>query len=116
MGFVELILSTGENIALITNRDRKMDDYTWSNLKKVGFPITRENTCTLGRNKADRNAVGENPIINDKDLRRTQVLSGDATYCWDAHPQAKEAWNKTFTLAMQVGDKSKILFKLHKKT
>ena len=71
-----------------------MDDYTWSNLKQLGFPITRENTCILGRNEADRNSVGEIGIINDKDLRRNQVLSGKATYCWDAHPQANEAWSQ----------------------
>ena len=86
VSFVELILSTGGKIALITNRDREMDDYTWSNLKKLGFPITRKNTCILGRNEADRSSVGEIGIINDKDLRRNQVLSGEATYCWDTYP------------------------------
>lgn len=107
VSFVELILSTGGKIALITNRDREMDDYTWSNLKQLGFPITRENTCILGRNEADRNSVGEIGIINDKDLRRNQVLSGEATYCWDAHPQANEAWSQPLSLVMQVGDNIK---------
>ena len=107
VSFVELILSTNGKIALITNRDREMDDYTWSNLKQLGFPITRENTCILGRNEADRNSVGEIGIINDKDLRRNQVLSGEATYCWDAHPQAKEAWSQPLSLVMQVGDNIK---------
>jgi predicted secreted acid phosphatase len=105
--FVEHVLSSGGQLALITNRDRVMDEYTWSNLEKLGFPITRSNTCILGRNEADKEAVGKTGIINDKDLRRNQVLSGEASDCWAAHPQAKEAWNQSFSLVMQVGDNIK---------
>lgn len=105
--FVELVLSSGGHIALITNRDRAMDNYTWSNLEKLGFPITRSNTCIMGRNEADRNSVGEPGIINDKDLRRNQVLNGEASDCWANHPEAQDTWNQSFTLVMQVGDNIK---------
>ena len=81
-----------------------MDEYTWSNLEKVGFPITRANTCILGRNEADKYAVGEIGIINDKDLRRIQLLAGEAVDCWATHPEVQEVWKQTFTLVMQVGD------------
>ncbi len=105
--FVELVLSSGGRIALVTNRERALDDYTWSNLEKLGFPITRSNTCIMGRNEADINSVGLQDIINDKDLRRNQILEGNATDCWLNHPEAQESWNQPFTLVMQVGDNIK---------
>ncbi len=107
LDFVELILSTGGKLAMVTNRDREMDDYTWSNLEKLGFPITRSNSCILGRNDADRNSVGDPGIINDKDLRRNQILEGSASDCWANHPEAQSEWNQTFKLVMQVGDNIK---------
>ncbi|MGB0346099.1 MAG: HAD family acid phosphatase, partial [Balneolaceae bacterium] len=107
MEFVELILSTGGKLAMVTNRDREMDDYTWSNLEKLGFPITRSNSCILGRNDTDRNSVGDPGIINDKDLRRNQILEGSATDCWANNPDVQGDWNQSFNLVMQVGDNIK---------
>ena len=35
------------------------------------------------------------------------MLSGEATYCWDAYPQANEAWSHPLRLVMQIGDNIK---------
>jgi len=102
--FVELVHAKGGHIALITNRDRAMDEYTWSNMEKLGFAITRSNTCIMGRNEMDRKSVGDPGIVNDKDHRRNQILSGSATKCWADNPEVQENWNQPFTLVMQVGD------------
>ena len=104
---MEFVLSNGGQIALITNRDREMDAHTWSNLEKLGFPITRTNTCIMGRAAADKEAVGRPGIVNDKDLRRNQIMTGDASYCWESRPEAKAAWNQPLAVIMQVGDNIK---------
>lgn len=105
--FVELVLSMGGQIALITNRDREMDTHTWANLEKLGYPINRINTCIMGRSQEDRASV-ENPgIVNDKDLRRNQILTGESSYCWESHPSAKRNWNRSLAVVMQVGDNIK---------
>ncbi|MBO6792655.1 MAG: endonuclease/exonuclease/phosphatase family protein [Balneolaceae bacterium] len=105
--FVEFVLSNGGQIALITNRDREMDAHTWSNLEKLGYPITRANTCIMGRAAEDKEAVGRPGIVNDKDLRRNQIMTGEASYCWESHPEAKAAWNQPLAVIMQVGDNIK---------
>ncbi len=105
--FVELVLSMGGQIALITNRDREMDAHTWANLEKLGYPIDRTNTCIMGRSQEDRASV-ENPgIVNDKDLRRNDILTGESSYCWESHSSAKRNWNRPLAVVMQVGDNIK---------
>ena len=102
--FVSSVLENGGQIALITNRDRELDQHTWNNLVQLGFPFSRTNTCILGRTQADKDAVGSKGVINDKDLRRNNVLNGDAENCWSNFPEAKDNWNKELQLVMQVGD------------
>lgn len=105
--FISNVMLAGGQIALITNRDRILDQHTWNNLEKLGLPITRTNTCIIGRAEEDIDAVGENGFVNDKDLRRQQVLNGEAQSCWAEFPGAKSAWDKKFILVMQVGDNIK---------
>ncbi len=105
--FVTRVLEAGGQIALVTNRDRSADQYTWNNLLQLGFPITRENTCIIGRAQVDRDAVGEEGIINDKDLRRKEVTTGIAENCWANYPDAQSTWNRDLKLVMQVGDNIK---------
>ncbi len=105
--FVTEVLKSGGQIALITNRNRSLDDYTWSNLRSLGFPIERINTCILGRNEQDANSVNGKEFINDKDLRRDQISLGTAEACWEGHPNAAEKWNRQLKVVMQIGDNIK---------
>lgn len=102
--FANAVLAAGGQLALITNRDRTQDDHTWANLRALGFDINRENTCILGRTAEDKAAVGKPGILNDKDLRRSRILAGEAKACWAKAPEAKAKWSRKLTLAMEVGD------------
>lgn len=105
--FISNVMLAGGQIALITNRDRTLDQHTWNNLEELGLPITRTNTCIIGRSEEDIDAVGEKGIVNDKDLRRQNLLNGEAESCWNEFPGAKSSWNKKFILVMQIGDNIK---------
>tara|TARA_B100000575_G_scaffold294653_1_gene312703 strand:+ start:5147 stop:5809 length:663 start_codon:yes stop_codon:yes gene_type:complete len=105
--FVTQVLDKGGQIALVTNRERELDSYTWNNLTALGFPINRNNTCIMGRSQVDRNSVGMEGMINDKDLRRSQISSGTAKYCWVDNMEVKEVWNRPLSIVYQVGDNIK---------
>ena len=105
--FVTQILEKGGLIVLITNRERELDLNTWNNLVALGFPVSRNNTCIMGRSQADRNSVGTQGMINDKDLRRNQIATGTANYCWENYPDAQEVWNKPLSIIFEVGDNIK---------
>ena len=105
--FVTQVFEKGGLIVLITNRERELDSNTWNNLVELGFPLKRSNTCIMGRSQADRNSVGTEGMINDKDLRRSQIANGTANYCWEEHPEVKEIWNKPLSIVYQVGDNIK---------
>jgi predicted secreted acid phosphatase len=107
IAFVTEVLNKGGQIVLITNRDRDLDPFTWNNLTTLEFPIDRSNTCIMGRSQADRDSVGDSEMINDKDLRRTQISMGTATYCWENYPETKERWNKPLSIVFEVGDNIK---------
>lgn len=102
--FMQEVYRLGGQIALVTNRNRDVDGDTWQNIAKLGLPLTRQNTCILGRTAADKKAVGQPNIINDKDLRRQQLQAGQAQDCWQAYSDAKQSWQRPLTLVMQVGD------------
>ncbi len=105
--FVEAVLEAGGQIVMITNRDRVLDNYTWNNLKALGYPLDRTNACIMGRAQEDKDAVGQPDIVNDKDLRRNNARSGSAEYCWENYPEAKSNWNRKLNLVMQIGDNIK---------
>ncbi len=105
--FVTKVLESGGHIALITNRNRSLDQYTWNNLQALGFPLTRDNTCILGRSEEDIQSVDGKEFINDKDLRRTHISNGNATACWEKAPSAKSGWNRNLSIVMQIGDNIK---------
>lgn len=105
--YVSKIIEAGGQIALITNRERTMDEHTWNNLIKLGYPLTRANTCIMGRTQADKDAVGKDGYINDKDLRRNQIKSGEAESCWAINPDVQSSWNRSLTVVMQIGDNIK---------
>ena len=105
--FVTQVLDKGGKIALVTNRERELDSFTWNNLTALGFPINRYNTCIMGRSQADKNSVSMEGMINDKDLRRSQIASGTAKYCWEDYPEVKEVWNRPLAIVYQVGDNIK---------
>lgn len=105
--FVTKVLENGGQIALITNRNRALDQYTWNNLKALGFTFTRNKTCILGRTEEDTHSIDGKEFINDKDLRRSQISNGKATECWEEHPSAESTWNRKLSIVMQVGDNIK---------
>lgn len=101
--FLESLIAKGGKVALITNRDKALDDATWENLLALGLPLTPENTCMLGRTSADKSAINGSTIINDKDLRRSQLKQGKVT-CSNATSSSQSHWRIPHTIIMQIGD------------
>lgn len=101
--FLNEVVARGGKVALVTNRDKSMDEATWQNLLALGLPLTAENTCVLGRSAQDKAAINGNTVINDKDLRRSQLKQGIAS-CSNSTPASKSAWQTEHKLLMQIGD------------
>jgi 5'-nucleotidase (lipoprotein e(P4) family) len=103
--FMKTVLDMGGKLALITNREKNLDAYTWRNLVASGLPVSVENTCLLGRSQPDINAIDNINIVNDKDLRRQQVQNGKAN-CYRATKDEKALndWKRDHQIAMEVGD------------
>jgi predicted secreted acid phosphatase/endonuclease/exonuclease/phosphatase family metal-dependent hydrolase len=103
--FIQTVIDKGGKLALITNREKRVESYTWQNLRALGLPITPNNTCLLGRAEADKRAIDGKATINDKDLRRQQVEMGNAP-CY--HPQtpstSTQEWSQSQQILMHVGD------------
>lgn len=101
-GFIDTVLAQGGKLALVTNRVRDLDNYTWRNMKALGLPLTKQNTCLMGRVKADKTAIDHDKIMNDKDLRRQQITTGTAS-CYNPDG-ARKASFPAQRILMQVGD------------
>ena len=101
--FLNEVVARGGKVALVTNRDKSMDDATWQNLLALGLPLTAENTCILGRTAQDKTAIDGNTVINDKDLRRSQLKQGTVN-CSNSTPASKSTWQAQHKLLMQIGD------------
>ena len=102
-GFIEAVLKRGGKLALVTNRRRTLDNHTWINLQEQGIPVTLENTCLMGRSNEDKEFMGQNGIINDKDLRRQQIKNGTAS-CYKSGKAERHSDFKKQVIVMQVGD------------
>ena len=118
--FINTVIELGGKVALITNRNRSNDKYTWANLIESGFDVSRGDICILGRTQKDKHVVegiesdaecsgSESGYLNDKDLRREQVRQGKAEACWNSvdfpyTDTLKHAWSKKFDVLMEVGD------------
>jgi predicted secreted acid phosphatase/exonuclease III len=100
--FIEAVIENGGTLSFVTNRNRELDEYTWDNLTATGLPINIDNTCLMGRADQDQQAMGQDGIINDKDLRRLQVESGRAS-CF-APSQGRHDDFAPARIVMQVGD------------
>ena len=101
--FIEAVLAHGGKLALITNRERSMDQHTWRNLQSVGLPLSVENTCLTGRVSDDEHAIDRSVIHNDKDLRRQQIRSGQAS-CYQPSTNGRHSMFPNAKILMQVGD------------
>ena len=102
--FIEAVYKKGGKVALITNRNKQYDTYTWNNLKSVGLPISSQNTCLIGRSQADKDSVDNHSFINDKDLRRQQITLGTGD-CFKPQGQgAQKSWQQPQVIQFQVGD------------
>ena len=103
--FIQAVLDKGGKLALITNREKEVESYTWQNLRVLGLPLTLSNTCLLGRAEADKRASDDETMINDKDLRRQQIKMGNAP-CYSPQPQSTrtQEWSQTQQILMHVGD------------
>lgn len=99
--FISAVIAKGGKLALITNRNKSLDGYTWENLLALGLPLTSANTCMLGRTERDKTSVGQENIINDKDFRRLSVTNGTVN-CSNA--DGKETWTTPHNIVMQIGD------------
>ena len=100
--FIEIVLREGGKIGLITNRDASLNEHTWRNLLELGLPLTAQNACLLGRSQADITAVDNESFLNDKDLRRSHIASGNAV-CFKPN-NSTVTWNKSHKIVMQIGD------------
>jgi predicted secreted acid phosphatase len=106
--FIQAVLDKGGKLALITNRKKEVESYTWQNLRALGLPLTPSNTCLLGRAEADKRAIDGKAMINDKDLRRRQVEMGNAPCYRPQTPSAStQEWSQSQQILMHVGDNIK---------
>ncbi len=101
--FIQAVFNKGGKVALVTNRERHQDPYTWRNLQALGVPISFQNTCLIGRAQADIDAMNEDAIVNDKDLRRQQISKGLAP-CFQFTKDINLSWKKPYKIVFQVGD------------
>lgn len=101
--FMESVFAKGGKIALITNRDKERDRYTWENMQALQLPINELNTCLLGRSDADTAAINTSSYLNDKDLRREQISLGTAN-CFSASKTQRPSWQSPHAILMQIGD------------
>lgn len=99
--FMKKVYSLGGKVALVTNREKSLDAYTWENISAL-IPATLKNTCLLGRTQADKDAINETSIINDKDLRRQQITNGEVD-CFSEQSE-QTSWQSGHTIVMQIGD------------
>lgn len=99
--FMKKVYSLGGKVALVTNREKSLDADTWENISAL-IPVTFENTCLMGRTQADKDAIDENAIINDKDLRRQQLSTGNVD-CFSTQAE-QPSWQQAHTIVMQIGD------------
>lgn len=100
--FIRKALDKGAKLALITNRPRDLDVYTWRNLVAMGLPVSTANTCLMGRSAEDKSAMDGTNIINDKDLRRLQISEGRAS-CYVPGDERANLFSP-LKIVMQVGD------------
>ncbi|WP_100642958.1 HAD family acid phosphatase [Alteromonas facilis] len=100
--FMSTVIELGGTLSLVTNRNRALDQHTWSNMQALGLPIGTNNTCLMGRTKEDVSAINDTTIINDKDLRRQQVQNGSAS-CYQPGSERKRIVSSQ-SIIMQVGD------------
>jgi predicted secreted acid phosphatase len=99
--FMQQVYNMGGKVALITNREKSLDNATWQNLSK-SIPVTFDNTCLTGRTQADKGAINHSDIINDKDLRRQQLTSGNVD-CFSTQKKTN-SWQSKHSIIMQIGD------------
>ena len=101
--FIDEVVARNGKVALITNRDKTLDSHTWNNLLAQGLPLTTSNTCVVGRTAEDKEAVGQEGMVNDKDLRRMQLTQGKIA-CSNTSKDATSTWAVPHTIIMQIGD------------
>ena len=101
--FIDEVVVRNGKVALITNRDKTLDSHTWNNLLAQGLPLTTSNTCVVGRTAEDKEAVGQEGMVNDKDLRRMQLTQGKIA-CSNTSKDATSTWAMPHTIIMQIGD------------
>jgi 5'-nucleotidase (lipoprotein e(P4) family) len=101
--FIETVIAHGGKLALITNREKSLDGHTWANLLSVNLPISQENSCLIGRMAEDTQSIDGKYIVNDKDLRRQQIINGDAD-CYAPTGKKLTQWQQPHKILMQVGD------------
>ncbi len=101
--FIDEVVARNGKVALITNRNKALDSHTWNNLLAQGLPLTTSNTCVVGRTAEDKEAVGQEGIVNDKDLRRMQLTQGKIA-CSNTSKDATSTWAVPHTIIMQIGD------------
>lgn len=100
--FIQTVFQLGGKLALVTNRNRELDQHTWRNLQSLEVPISNANTCLIGRVDADKKAISGDSVINDKDLRRQQLENGNAS-CYQAGKKRTSLFPE-LKIIMQVGD------------
>lgn len=100
--FIQTVFQLGGKLALVTNRNRELDKFTWNNLLALNVSVSSDNTCLIGRVDADKSAIDGESIINDKDLRRLQLETGAAS-CYRPNKD-RASLSPQLKIVMQVGD------------
>jgi Predicted secreted acid phosphatase len=101
--FIDEVVARNGKVALITNRHKALDSHTWNTLLAQGLPLTPSNPCVVGRTAEDKEAVGPEGMVNDKDLRRMQLTQGKIA-CSNTSKDATSTWAVPHPIFMQIGD------------
>lgn len=113
--FIETVIAKGGKLALITNRNKELDSHTWTNMQALNLPINERNTCLMGRTEADKTSVNNVAYVNDKDLRREQLLIGNPN-CFSTSGKAHETWQTSHNIVMHIGDNIEDIDKAQQET
>lgn len=100
--FMKDVVAQGGKLALVTNREARLDAHTWRNLLALELPLTFQNTCLMGRSQIDIDSIDGQNFVNDKDLRRSNISSGKPT-CFNPEHMSTN-WQTSHSIIMQIGD------------
>jgi predicted secreted acid phosphatase len=85
------------------------------NMQALNLPNTECNTCLIGLSDRDKASVNPLFYINNKDLRREQLLMGNPD-CYSVSGVADSMWQTPHKIVMHIGDNIEDIDKVQQET